>query len=60
MMMYKIVNGLVDATPERPWLTPAPRQLRGHGQIYSEAPGPLLQDQHHERLIFSICNPTME
>ena len=33
-MMYKIVNGLVDATPERPWLTPASRQLRGHGQKF--------------------------
>ena len=33
-MMYKIVNGLVDVAPERPWLTPAPRQLRGHGQKF--------------------------
>ena len=34
LMMYKIVNGLVNATPERPWLTPALRQLRGHDKKF--------------------------
>ena len=34
MMLYKIINGLVDATPKRPWLTPTPRQLRGHEQKF--------------------------
>ena len=34
MMLYKIHNGLVDSSPERPWLTQAPRQLRGHGQKF--------------------------
>ena len=33
-MLYKITNSLVDSTPERPWLTPAPRQLRGHGKKF--------------------------
>ena len=32
MMLYKINNGHVEVTPERPWLTSAPRQLRGHDQ----------------------------
>ena len=33
-MLYKITNSLVDSTPERPWLTPAPCQLRGHGKKF--------------------------
>ena len=32
--MYKVVNGLVEATPERETFIPAGRNLRGHNQKF--------------------------